>query len=125
RLTIATLPFPFAGVNDVGRSTIAAEPLLPLHGDAILLRVSCPAGLGLLELVRALPCKGRVRFTRADGFAMGTQRVSVPRGGTITLRLPLHQSRALARRAAGLSVVATALPGRGHVTRALTFRVRG
>jgi Ca2+-binding RTX toxin-like protein len=125
RLTIATLPFPFPSVNDVGRSTIAVEPLLPLHGDAILLRVSCPAGLGLLELVRADPCTGRVRFARADGVAMGTQRVRVPRGGTSTLRLPLHQSRALARRAAGLSVVATALPDRGRVIRALTFRVRG
>jgi hypothetical protein len=125
RLTIATLPFPFPSVNDIGRSTIAVEPLLPLHGDAILLHVSCPAGLGLLELVRADPCTGRVRFARSDGFAMGTQRVRVPRGGTITLHLPLHQSRALARRAAGLSVVATALPDRGHVTRALRFRVRG
>jgi len=125
RLTIATLPFPFPSVNDTGRGTIAVEPLLPLHGSAILLRVSCPAGLGLLELVRADPCTGRVRFTRSDGFAMGTQRVRVPRGGTITLHLPLHQSRALARRAAGLSVVATALPSRGHVVRALKFRVRG
>jgi Ca2+-binding RTX toxin-like protein len=125
RLTIATLPFPFAKLNDSGRSTIAVEPLLPLHGDAILLRVSCPAGLGLLELVRAMPCTGRVRFTRSDGVAMGTQRARVPRGGTITLRLPLRSSRALARRTGGLSVVATALPARGHVTRALTFRVRG
>jgi hypothetical protein len=66
-----------------------------------------------------------VRFARADGFAMGTQRVRVPRGRTITLRLPLHQSRTLARRAAGLSVVVTALPDRGRVTRALRFRVRG
>jgi hypothetical protein len=125
RLTIPTLPFPFARLNDVGRGTIAVEPLLPLHGDAILLRVSCPAGLGLLELVSAMPCTGRVRFARADGFDMGTQRASVPRGGTITLRLPLHSSRALARRAAGLSVVATALPGRGNVVRSLRFRVRG
>jgi hypothetical protein len=125
RLTVATLPFPFPSVNDVGRSTIAVEPLLPLHGSAIVLRVSCPAGLGLLELVRADPCTGRVRFARSDGFAMGTQRVRVPRGGTITLHLPLHQSRALARRAAGLSVVATALPDRGQVMRALKFRVRG
>ena len=104
RLTVATLPFPFPGVNDVGRSTIAVEPLLPLHGDAILLRVSCPAGLGLLELVRALPCTGRVRFARSDGFAMGMQRVRVPRGGTITLRLPLHQltrARAPLRRPVG------------------------
>jgi Ca2+-binding RTX toxin-like protein len=125
RLTIATLPFPFPGVNDVGRSSIAVEPLLPLHGGAIVLRISCPAGLGLLQLVRALPCTGRVRFTRSDGFAMGVQRVRVPRGGTITLRLPLHSSRALARRAVGLSIVAIALPDRGRVTRALKFRVRG
>ncbi|HEX7292622.1 MAG TPA: hypothetical protein VF250_15995 [Conexibacter sp.] len=125
RMTVPTLPFPFAGVDDAGRSTIAVEPLLPLRGDAIALRVSCPAGLGLLELVRALPCTGRVRFTRSDGFDMGTQRVTVPRGRTITLRLRLDRSRALARRAAGLSVVATALPGRGHVVRSLRFRVRG
>lgn len=124
RLTVATLPFPFPGVNDNGRGTIAVEPLLPLRGDAIVLRVSCPAGLGLLELVRALPCTGHVRFTRGDGFAMGTQRVRVPRGGAVTLRLPLHQSRALARRASGLSVLATALPDRGHVVRSLRFRVR-
>jgi Ca2+-binding RTX toxin-like protein len=125
RLTVPTLPFPFPGVNDRGRSTIAVEPLLPLHGDMIVLRVSCPAGLGLLELVRALPCTGRVRFTRSDGVAMGTQRVRVPRGGAIGMHLPLHSSRALARRAAGLSLTATALPDRGHVTRALKFRVRG
>jgi len=125
RLTIATLPFPFAKLNDVGSSTVAVDPTLPLHGDAIVLRVSCPAGVGLLELVDAMPCTGRVRFTRADGVAMGAQRVRVPRGGTITLHLPLHSSRALARRSAGLSVVATALPSRGHVTRALRFRVRG
>jgi Ca2+-binding RTX toxin-like protein len=125
RLTVATLPFPFARINDSGRSTLRVEPLLPLHGNAIALHVTCPAGLGLLELVRAMPCTGRVRFARSDGTAMGAQRVRVPRGGTVTLRLPLHQSRALARRAGGLSVVATALPDRGNVTRALTFRVRG
>lgn len=125
RLTVATLPFPFARINDVSRSAIAVEPLLPLHGDAIVLRVSCPAGLGLLELVTAMPCGGRVRFTRSDGVAMGAQRVKVPRGGTITLRLPLRSSRALARRSAGLSVVATALPDRGDVARSLRFRVRG
>jgi len=125
RLTIATLPFPFARVNDSGRSTIRVEPLLPLQRGAILLRVSCPAGLGLLELVRAMPCSGRVRFTRSDGVAMGTQRARVPRGGTITLRLPLHSSRALARRPGGLSLTATALPDRGDVERSLRFRVRG
>lgn len=125
RLTVATLPFPFPSVNDRARSTIAVAPLLPLHGSAIVLRVSCPPGLGLLELVNADPCTGRVRFTRADGVAMGTQRVRVPRGGTITLHLPLHASRALARRRAGLGLTATALPDRGHVVRTLTFRVRG
>ncbi|MGN6188257.1 MAG: hypothetical protein ACTHOE_05115 [Conexibacter sp.] len=125
RLTVATLPFPFPSVNDVARGTIAVEPALPLHGGAVVLRVACPAGLGLLELVRADPCTGRVRFTRGDGAAMGTQRVRVPRGGAITVRLPLRQSRALARRAGGLAIVATALPARGHVVRTLTFRVRG
>ncbi|MBS1870330.1 MAG: calcium-binding protein [Actinobacteria bacterium] len=125
RLTVATLPFPFPSVNDRARGTIAVEPLLPLHGGAIPLRVSCPAGLGLLELVRSDPCTGRVRFTRGDGAPMGTQRVRIPRGGTIGLRLPLRSSRALARRAAGLPVVATALPSRGHVVRSLIFRVRG
>jgi hypothetical protein len=125
RLTVPTLPFPFPGVNDSGRSTIRVAPLLPLQGSAIVLRVSCPAGLGLLELVRALPCSGRVRFTRSDGMPMGIQRVRVPRGGAITVHLPLTSSRALARRPSGLSLTATALPDRGHVTRALKFRVRG
>lgn len=125
RLTVPTLPFPFPGINDSGRSTIRVEPLLPLQGSAIVLRVSCPAGLGLLELVRALPCTGRVRFTRSDGVGMGIQRVRVPRGGAISLHLPLTSSRALARRSSGLTLTATALPSRGHVTRALTFRVRG
>jgi hypothetical protein len=112
-------------VNDSGRATIAVGPPLPLQRGAIALRVSCPAGLGLLDLVRALPCTGRVRFTRSDGVAMGTQRVRVPRGRAITLHLPLSNSRALARRAAGLSLSATAMPDRGHVTRVLRFRVRG
>jgi hypothetical protein len=125
RLTVATLPFPFPGVNDSGRSAIAIEPVMPLRSGAIALRVSCPAGLGLLELVRALPCTGRVRFARSDGVAMGAQRVRVPRGGAISVRLPLSGSRALARRAAGLSVTATAMPDRGHVERALRFTVRG
>jgi len=124
RLTTPTLAFPFASVNDRGRGTVAVEPLLPLQGGAIAVRVSCPAGLGLLELVRALPCSGRVRFTRA-GSEMGVRRVSVPRGRAITVRLPLSGSRALARRAGGLTVTATALPDRGAVARSLTFRVRG
>jgi RTX calcium-binding nonapeptide repeat (4 copies) len=125
RMVVPTLPFPFPSVNDRARDTIGVEPTLPLHGDAIALRVSCPAGLGLLALVRADPCTGRVRFARSGGTAMGTQRVKVPRGGAISLRLPLHDSRALARRAAGLTVLATALPDRGHVVRTLRFRVRG
>lgn len=124
RITAPTLPFPFASVNDRGRSAIAVEPLLPLHGGAVVLRVSCPAGLGLLELVRALPCLGRVRFTRS-GAEMGVRRVSVPRGGAIAVRLPLSESRTLARRAEGLTVTATAIPDRGSVERSLTFRVKG
>jgi hypothetical protein len=124
RLTIPTLPFPFVGVNDRGRSALAVEPLLPLARGTVLLRVSCPAGLGLLELVSAPGCRGRVRFTRA-GAEMGVRRVTVPRGGTITLRLPLFESRALARRAGGLAITATALPDRGDVERKLIFRVRG
>jgi len=123
RMTTPTLPFPFAGVNDRGRSAIAVDPVLPLQAGAVVLRVSCPAGLGLLELVRALPCHGRVRFARA-GVAMGVRRVSVPRGGTITLRLPLTSSLGLTRRPSGLTITATALPDRGHVERSLTFRVR-
>lgn len=125
RLTVPTLPFPFVSINDRGRSAIAVEPMLPLAGNAIQLRVSCPAGVGLLELVRALPCTGRVRFTRSDGEAMGVVRVNVPRGGARMVRLPLTASRALARRADGLSLSATALPDRGAVERKLTFRVRG
>jgi Ca2+-binding RTX toxin-like protein len=124
RMTVPTLPFPFAGINDSGRSTIAVDPLLPLQRGAVVLRVSCPAGLGLLELVRALPCHGRVRFART-GSEMGVRRVSVPRGGSIALRLPLFESRALARRPSGLTITATALPDRGQVERSLTFRVRG
>lgn len=124
RLRVPTLPFPFAGVNDRGRSAVLVEPLLPLTGGAVLLRVSCPAGLGLLELVRALPCRGRIRFARA-GAEMGIKRVNVPRGGTITVRLPLVTSRALARRPGGLAITATALPDRGAVERKLTFTVKG
>lgn len=124
RMTIPTLPFPFAKLRDRGRGTIAVEPLLPLRRGTILLRVSCPAGLGLLELVDAPGCRGRVRFSRS-GAEMATRRVYVPRGGTITIRLPLSGSRALARRAAGLTVTATALPDRGDVIRHLRFRVRG
>lgn len=125
RPTTPTLPFPFASVNDRSRSTIAVEPLLPLQGGAIVLRVTCPAGLGLLELVRAPACRGRIRFTRTGGAAMGVQRITVPRGRAITVRLPLSSSRAIARTPAGLAVTATALPDRGDVERRLSFTVRG
>ncbi|HZV74729.1 MAG TPA: calcium-binding protein [Conexibacter sp.] len=125
RMTVPTLPFPFPGGGDRGRSAISVEPPLPLQRGAIVLRVSCPAGLGLLALVPSQPCSGRVRFTRFDGFAMGTRRVTIPRGGAVTVRLQLTSSRALARRASGLSVTATAAPDWGHVQRDLRFTVRG
>lgn len=125
RMTLATLPFPFPASGDRGVSSIAVAPLLPLRHGAIVLRVSCPAGLGLLALVPSQPCSGRVRFTRFDGFAMGTQRVRIARGRAVTVRLPLTASRAFARRAAGMPLTVTALPDWGHVTRVLRIRVRG
>lgn len=124
-MALATLPFPFPVYGDRGVSAIGVGPLLPLRGGAIVLRVSCPAGLGLLALVPSQPCSGRVRFTRFDGFAMGTQRVRIARGRAITVRLPLTASRTLARRASGLPVTVTALPDWGKVRRVLRFRVRG
>lgn len=124
RIVTPTLPFPFASVNDRSRTTMRVEPLLPLQRGAIVLRVSCPPGVGLLELVGGLPCSGRIRFTR-PGAEMGVRRVSIARGKAIIVRLPLSQSRALARRPQGLTVTATALPGRGDVQRSFTFRVRG
>jgi len=124
-MTLATLPFPFPAPGDRGVSSIGVGPLLPLRGGAIVLRVSCPAGLGLLALVPSQPCSGRVRFTRFDGFAMGTQRVRIARGAAVTVRLPLTASRALARRPGGMPVSVTALPDWGRVTRVLRLRVRG
>ncbi|HEX4806798.1 MAG TPA: calcium-binding protein [Conexibacter sp.] len=124
-MTVPTLPFPFPAAGDRGVSSIAVGPLLPLRRGTILLRVTCPAGTGLLELVNSRPCSGRVRFTRFDGVAMGTQRVRMSRGRTVTLRLPLTGSRALARRAAGLPITVTGLPDWGRITRTLRFRVRG
>jgi len=125
RILVPMLPFPFPSVNDRNASAIAVEPVLPLQHGAVVVRASCPPGVGLLELVAAPPCSGRVRFTRSDGRAMGAQRVRIPRGSSIALRVPLTSSRALARRATGLSLTVTALPDRGHVTRVLRFRVRG
>ena len=125
RMTVPTLPFPFPAGGDRGVSAVAVGPLLPLQRGAIVLRVSCPAGLGLLALVPSQPCSGRVRFMRFDGVAMGTQRVRIARGRAITVRLALTSSRALARRAAGLPVTVSALPDWGRVRRDLRFRVRG
>ena len=124
-MTIPTLPFPFPAPGDGGVSSIGVGPLLPLHNGTIVVRVTCPAGLGLLALVPSQPCRGRVRFTRFDGFAMGTQRVTIPRGRATTVRLTLTSSRALARRRVGLPLTVTALPAWGHVTRNLHFVVRG
>jgi hypothetical protein len=124
-MTTPTLPFPFPGGGDRGRSTISVGPVLPLRSGTIVLRVTCPAGLGLLALVPSQPCSGRVRFTRFDGFAMGTQRVRIARGGATAVRLTLTSSRALARRPAGLPLTVTALPDWGRVTRDLRFTVRG
>ena len=125
RMTLATLPFPSASSADRARSAIAVGPPLPLQHGAVVLHASCPPGIGLLEMVGAPPCSGLVRFSRSDGVAWGAQRVQIGRGATTTLRLPLQQSRALARRASGLTVIATALPDRGHVVRTLRFTVRG
>ncbi len=124
-MTIPTLPFPFPAPSDRGVSSIGVGPLLPLRNGTIVVRVTCPAGLGLLALVPSQPCRGRVRFTRFDGFAMGTQRVTIPRGRAIALRLTLTSSRALARRPSGLRLTVTALPDWGRVTRDLHVIVRG
>lgn len=124
-MTSPTLPFPFPAGSDRGRSVISVGPRLPLRNGTIVLRVTCPAGLGLLALVPSQPCSGRVRFTRFDGFPMGAQRVTIPRGRAVTVRLPLTSSRALARRRSGLPLTVTALPAWGHVTRDLRFTVRG
>lgn len=124
RIVTPTLPFPFVSVNDRARNAFAIQPLLPLQRGAIVLRVSCPPGVGLLELVGGLPCSGRIRFTR-PGALMGIRRVSVRRGGSTIVRLPLIASRSLARRPQGLTVTATAISARGDVQRALTFRVKG
>ena len=99
RLTIPTLTFPFTSSGDRGRGEVRVLPLLPLRGGAVLLRVSCPLGVGLLDL-DGPGCSGRVRFARGN-VSMGIQRVRVARGQVRTLRLPLSSSRNLARRAGG------------------------
>jgi hemolysin type calcium-binding protein len=124
RMTIPTLVFPFTGHADRGRGSIDVGPLLPLQHGAIIVRVHCPIGVGLLD-IDGPGCRGRVRFTRPGGL-LGIMRIgNIARGRTVTLRLPLHDSRALARRARGLAVTATALPVYGAVARALRFTVRG
>jgi len=123
RLTIPTLTFPFTSSGDRGRGEMRVLPVLPLHGSTVLLRVSCPLGVGLLDL-DGPGCSGRVRFARG-AVSIGTQRVRIARGATKTLHLALSSSRTLARRPGGLALTATALPDRGAVRRVLSFRVRG
>lgn len=124
RMTIPTLVFPFTGHADRGRGSIDVGPILPLQHGAIVVRVHCPVGVGLLDL-DGPGCRGRVRFTRPGGL-LGTMRIgSIGRGRTVTLRLPLHDSRTLARRSHGLAVTVTALPVYGAVARSLRFTVRG
>jgi RTX calcium-binding nonapeptide repeat (4 copies) len=124
RMTTPTLVFPFTGHADRGRGTIDVGPILPLQHGAIVVRVHCPVAIGLLA-IDGPGCRGRVQFTRPGGL-LGTMRIgSIGRGRTVTLKLPLHQSRALARRAHGLAVTATALPVNGAVSRSLRFTVRG
>jgi hypothetical protein len=123
RLTIPTLAFPFTSGGDRGRSEVRVTPLLPLARGAVVLRVSCPLGTGLLDL-DGPGCSGRVRIARGH-VTLLSRRVRIARGRTQTLRLPLHDSRALARRAVGLALTVTGTPDRGHVTRVLRFRVRG
>lgn len=123
RLVLPTLAFPFTSAKDSGRGDVVVEPLLPLQNDAVVVRVSCPLGVGLLDL-SGPGCSGRVRFLRGTTL-MGTQRVNVPRGSFRTLRLPLTSSRSLARRPGGLAMTVVALPSRGTVQRVLRFVVRG
>lgn len=123
RLVLPTLAFPFTSAKDSGRGEVVVEPLLPLQNGSVVVRVSCPLGVGLLDL-SGPGCSGRVRFLRGTTL-MGTQRVNVPRGSFKTLRLPLTSSRSLARRPGGLAMTVVALPSRGTVQRVLRFVVRG
>lgn len=124
RMTVPTLVFPFTGHADRGHGEIDVGPVLPLQHGAIVVRVHCPVAIGLLAL-DGPGCRGLVRFTR-PGALLGTMPIrSLGRGRTITLKLPLTSSRALARRASGLPVTVTALPVYGAVQRVLRFTVRG
>lgn len=123
RLTLPTLLFPFTSSGDRGRSELRVGPVLPLQSGAVLVRVSCPLGVGLLD-VTGPGCSGKVRFLRGS-VLMGTQNVNVARGRAQTLRLALTTSRDLARRPGGLAITVVGLPARGDVQRVLRFVVRG
>jgi hypothetical protein len=124
RISIPTLVFPFTGRDARGGGRIDVGPTLPLLHGALVVRVQCPVPIGLLD-VDGPGCAGRVRFTR-DGAELGVMRIrNIVRGRRITLKLPLHESRRLARRASGLRVTVTALPTLGSVRRSLRFTVRG
>jgi hypothetical protein len=124
RMTVPTLEFPFTGRADRGDGVVRVLPVLPLLQSAVLVRVSCPVAVGLLD-IDGPGCSGRLRFARG-GVVMATQRIAnIARGHTITMRLPLTTSRPLARRPGGLAMTVTALPSRGRVQRSLLFTVRG
>jgi len=124
RLTVPTLVFPFTSSADRGTGVVRVLPVLPLQRGAVLVRVSCPVAIGLLDIAGP-GCAGRVRFARGR-TAIAVRRIAnIGRGHTITLRLPLSSSRGLARRRGGLPLTVTAQPGRGRVQRTLAFTVRG
>jgi hypothetical protein len=123
RLAIPTLAFPFTRSADRGRTEVRVAPLLPLHGDALLVRVHCPLGVGLLD-VAGPGCSGQLRYLRG-ATPIGAQRVRIARGATRTLRLPLTASRDLARRPGGLAITVVGIPDRGDVRRTLRFTVGG
>jgi hypothetical protein len=122
-MRIPTLVFPFTGHADRGGGSIQVAPMLPLQGGAVVLRVHCPVAIGLLDITGP-GCRGTLRLVR-DRTTLGSRHLSIPRDRTITVRVPLSRSRALARRASGLAVTAIALPTLGRVERQLHFRVRG
>ena len=125
RMTAPTLIYPFPGREDDGRSTIRVKPTLRLARGAIVVHVRCQQAIGLLAN-DGPGCAGTLRMTRSGGFEMARKKLSLARGRTLTWRVPLTSSRALARRAGGLAVVVSALPDRGAgVRRDLAFTVKG
>jgi hemolysin type calcium-binding protein len=124
RISIPTLVFPFTNRDARGGGRVDVGPTLPLRHGALVVRVQCPVPIGLLD-IDGPGCAGLVRFAR-DGAQLGVVRIRhIVRGRRITLRLPLHDSRRLARRASGLRVTVTALPALGSVRWSLRFTVRG